>query len=161
MTAAPTPSYFESREAHKLFLPLPDEPNASVALENQIQLLTDVNKSAEGYQRIIKNLKELNEDDITAHQKWILQQKAQYFAVSLYHAKISMNKWTWDKCCDEGIQQLQHAGLTLANNAKTVARWYHQFRDNRSFKIATPKKNLSMNNKCTNGFRSLQPKRKS
>jgi hypothetical protein len=138
----PRVSYWTSTEARKLFRPLPSETTVLDALNNQIKILHSANKTAISYLDLISNLEELNETDITCHQKFVVQQKAAVLALSLHLAKQNMNAWTWERCCEEAVKQLKVAGLTQAKNARTVTEWYRQFREKRSFRIPKPKKNL-------------------
>ena len=106
--ASPRPllleTYWDSPEAKFLFRPLASESTALVAIDNQIKALRDVkNKSSNAFVTIVGNLDELNEDDITENQKWVIQQKAQILALALHLARENMNRWTWQKCCEETI----------------------------------------------------------
>ena len=60
------------------------------AINNQIKALRQVNKSANACVEILAgNLEELNEVDITQHQKWAIQQKAQYLTLQLANEKMN------------------------------------------------------------------------
>ena len=96
-------TYWDSPEAKLLFRPLASESTALVAIDNQIKALRDVNKSSNAFLTIARNLDEVNEDDVTEHQKWVIQQKAQYLALALHLARENMNGWTWQKCCEKTI----------------------------------------------------------
>ncbi len=91
-------TYWDSPEARKLFRPLTSsEPTVLAAIDNQIKALRHVNKSLNTCVDITGNLEELNEqDDISEHQKRVIQQKAQYLALLLQLAKEKMNAWTWE-----------------------------------------------------------------
>ncbi|KAI2493650.1 hypothetical protein MHU86_20903 [Fragilaria crotonensis] len=136
-------TYWDSPEAKLLFRPLASESTALDAIDNQIKALRDVNKSSNAFLTVAGNLDELNEDDVTEHQKWVIQQKAQYLALALHLARENMNGWTWQKCCEKTIGELQRQGLTLATRHETVSKWYRSFRETRTFVIPQPaKKNL-------------------
>ena len=76
--ASPRPllleTYWDSPEAKLLFRPLASESTALVASDNQIKALRDVNKSSNAFLTVAGNLDELNEDDVTENQKWVIQQ---------------------------------------------------------------------------------------
>ena len=136
-------TYWDSPEAKKLFRPLDSEPTVVAAIDNQIKALQHVNKSANACVDIIAgNLEVLDEDDITQHQKWVIQQKAQYLGLSLQLAKDEMNAWTWEKCCEHAVRQLERQGVTHATHHETVCKWYRSFRETRRFHIPRTKKNL-------------------
>jgi hypothetical protein len=125
-------------EAKLLFRPLVSEWTSIVAVDNQIKALLDVNKSSNAFLTVAGNLDELNEDDITEHQKWVVQQKAQYLAVALHLARENMNGWTWQKCCEKTIGELRRQGLTHATRHETVSKWYRSFCETRSFVTPQP-----------------------
>ena len=136
-------SYWDSPEAKKLFRPLASESTVVAAIDNQINILRLVNKSANACIDIIAgSAEERNEDDITQHQKWVVQQKAQYLALSLHLAKEKMNAWTWEKCCEHAVNQLERQGITHATHYKTVCKWYRSFRETRRFHVTQMKRNL-------------------
>ena len=136
-------TYWDSPEAKLLFRPLASESTALVAIGNQIKALRYVNKSSNAFLTVAGNLDEVNEDDVTEHQKWVIQQKAQYLALALHLARENMNGWTWQTCCEKAIDELQRQGLTLATRHETVSKWYRSFRETRTFVIPQPaKKNL-------------------
>jgi hypothetical protein len=64
-------TYWDSPEAKLLFRPLASESTALDAIDNQIKALRDVNKSSNAFLTVAGNLDELNEDDVTEHQKWV------------------------------------------------------------------------------------------
>ena len=139
----PLETYWDSPEAKLLFRPLASESTVLAAIDNQIKALRHVNKSSNAFLSVAVNLDdELNEDDVTEHQKWAEQQKAQYLALALQLARENMNAWTWQKCCEQTIGELQRQGLTLATRHETVSKWYRSFRETRRFVIPQPKKNL-------------------
>ena len=136
-------TYWDSPEAKKLFQPLASEPTVVAAIDNQINALRHVNKSANACVDIIAgNVEERNEDNITQHQKWVVQQKAQYLVLSLQLAKEKMNEWTWEICCEHAVTELERQGLTHATHHKTACKWYRSFRETRHFHIPQMKKNL-------------------
>ena len=77
LLASPRPllleTYWDSPEAKFLFRPLASESTALVAIDNQIKAFRDVNKSSNAFLTVVGNLDELNEDDITENQKWVIQ----------------------------------------------------------------------------------------
>ena len=62
--------------------------------------------------------------------------------MSLYLAKENMNKWTWQKCCENAIQHLNIAGMKHASNPWTVMEWGHKFRPKYLCKITLPTHSL-------------------
>jgi hypothetical protein len=130
--------HLRNPEAKLLFRPLVSQSTALVAIDNQIKALLDVNISSNAFLTVAGNLDELNKDDITEHQKWVIQQKAQYLALALHLARENMNGWTWQKCCEKTIDELQRQGLTLATRHETVSKWYRSFRETCSFVILQP-----------------------
>jgi hypothetical protein len=90
-------TYWDSPKARKLVRPLAlSEPTVLAAIDNKIKAIRHVNKSSNTHKDINGNFEELNEDDISEHQKWVIQQKRQYLALSLQLAKERMNaSWTW------------------------------------------------------------------
>ena len=100
LLASPRPfleTYWDSPEAKLLFRPaLVSESTALVPIDIQIKALLNVNKRSNAFlTTVARNLDELNEDDMTEHKKWVMQQKAQYLALALHLAKENMNGWTW------------------------------------------------------------------
>jgi hypothetical protein len=123
-------TYWDSPEAKKLFRPQASEPTVVAAIDNQINALRHVNKSANTWVDIIAgNVEKRNEDDITQHQIWVVQQKAQYLALYLQLAKEKMNARTWGKCCEHAVNELERKGLTHATHHKTICIWYRSFRE--------------------------------
>ena len=113
-------TYWDSPEAKLLFRPLTSESTALVAIDNQIKALRNLNKSSDAFLTVAGNLDELNEEDVTEHQKSVIQQKAHYLALALYPARENMNGWTWQKCCEKTISELQRQGLTLATHREVL-----------------------------------------
>jgi hypothetical protein len=84
------------------------------ATDNKIKAVCHVNKSSNVFLTVAGNLDELNKDNITKHQKWIIQQKAQCLALALQLARENMNAGIWQNCFEHTIGKLQRQGLTLA-----------------------------------------------
>jgi hypothetical protein len=102
LLASPRPfleTYWDSPEAKLLFRPLASASTALVAIDNQIKALRNVNKSSNAFLTVAGNLDKLNEDDVTEHQKWVIQQKAQYLALALHlvrDERVDMAKMLWE-----------------------------------------------------------------
>jgi len=122
--------YWQSPEVKKLFN-LKQGETVLEALNNQIKKLQSTNKSSSAYLNVIQNVEEVNEEDITQYQKWRIQQKAQYLALVLNLAKENMNNWTWMKCCETAVKQLEQQDCTHAKNECTVMKWYWSFQETR------------------------------
>ena len=86
------------------------------AIDEQVSILKDVNDTEIGYLGVIENIEEINDEDISNYQVWIIQQKLQYLSSSLNFAKEHMNHWTWEKCYETTIKQLKISGITHATN---------------------------------------------
>ena len=80
----PSQSYWASNEAKKLFKLLDDEQDATDAITNQMELLSDVLSDATDYWSVVIGLEK---DHDTVHQKWTIQICCQYLYCSLYYAK--------------------------------------------------------------------------
>jgi hypothetical protein len=103
-------SYWASTEAKKLFKLLDDEQDALNAITNQMELLSDVLSGAKSYWSVVVRLEK--DDDLTAHQKWIIQIHCQYLYCSLYYAKEMMSiSQKWDRCCQEAVKHLLLCGM--------------------------------------------------
>jgi hypothetical protein len=89
---------------------LDDEQDALNAITNQIELLSDVLSGAKSYLSVVVRLEK--DDDLTAHQKWIVQIHCQYLYCSLYYAKEMMSiSQKWDRCCQEAVKHLLLCGM--------------------------------------------------
>ena len=109
--AFPPPiSFWVSPEAIILFKPVGAE-TVLEALDNQIQLLSEVNKSHYGYTELIDNIKDFNMSHMNTYKIWKLCQKCTYLSLALALAKEHMNKWTWQKCCEEAVSLLSKCGI--------------------------------------------------
>jgi hypothetical protein len=128
-------------EAIILFKPVGDEAVLE-ALDNQIQLLSEVNKSHYGYTKLIDNIKDYNTSNASTYQIWKLSQKCTYLSLALTSAKEHSNKWTWQQCCEEAVLLLSKCGINQTSNARTVMEWYRQFKIKRKFTIFIQKNKL-------------------
>jgi hypothetical protein len=122
-----------------LFKPMGVEQDALDAITNQMNLLLDVLNDAKGYWCVVNGLEK--DDDLTSHQKWMIQIRCQYLYCSLYYAKdmmpISQN---WDKCCQEAVHHLLLSGIK-AGCSRSVQNWYLEFqKKNRRFDMRLPEK---------------------
>jgi len=127
-----------SLEVIILFKPVGDE-TVLEALDNQIQLLSEVNKSHYGYTELIDNIN-YNISNASTYQIWKLSRKCTYLSLALTLAKQHMNKWTWQQCCEEAVLLLSKCGIYQTSNARTVMEWYRQFKIKRKFTISIQKK---------------------
>jgi hypothetical protein len=83
--------YWVSTEAKKLFKLIKDEQDALEAINNQMEFLLGVLDNAKGFWSVVSDWE--GEDDISAHQKWMIHIKCQYLYCSLYHAKLRCQKF--------------------------------------------------------------------
>ena len=74
------------------------------AIDEQVSILKDVNDTEIGYLGVIENIKEIDDEEISNYQVWIIQQKLQYLTLSLHFANEHMNHWTREKCCKTTIK---------------------------------------------------------
>jgi len=137
----PLVSFWVSPEAIILFKPFGDE-TVLEALDNQIQLLSEVNKSHHGYTELIDNINDFSMSNASTYKIWHLCQKCTYLALALTLAKEHMNSWTWQKCCGEAVSLLSKCGINQTSNARTVMEWYRQFKTKRKFTLFIQKNKL-------------------
>ena len=137
----PFTSFWMSPEAIALFKPVDDE-SVLQAIDNQLELLEEANKSEFGYIGLVENIKEINLKDASGYQVLVIRQKCMFLSVALTLAKENMNQWTWKKCCEESVIMLNKAGVKQAKHFQTVTEWYRQFRVKRKFTMMIAKKNL-------------------
>ena len=75
----------------KLFNPLPND-STMTAIDNEIETIRQANNSSSGYLLLIQNLNHINqEDEITHHHKWNIQQKCQYIVTFSLHQLAKEN----------------------------------------------------------------------
>jgi hypothetical protein len=65
-----------------------EEVNALDAINNQMELLSNVLNDAKGYWCVVSGLEK--DDDLTAHQKFMIQTQIQLLYCSLYYAREMM-----------------------------------------------------------------------
>jgi hypothetical protein len=135
----PPISFWMSPEAIILFKPVGDE-TVLKALDNQIQLLSEVNQSHYGYPESIDNIKDYNMSHASTYQIWKLSQKCTYLSLALTLAKEHMNKWTWQQCCEEAVLLLSKCGIIQTSNARTFMEWYRQLKMKLKFTVFIQKK---------------------
>ena len=140
-TVCPNTSFWQSPEAFILFKPVENE-TVLEAVNNQIELLGEANKSDFGYTELIENIKDFNLKDLSTYQIFCLRQKCTYLALALTLAKENMNKWTWKKCCEEAITLLKKTGIKQTSNPQTIMEWYRKFRVKRRFALVIQRNRL-------------------
>jgi hypothetical protein len=112
-----------SPEAVSLFKPVDDE-SVLQAIDNQLVLLEEANKSEFGYIGLVENIKEINLKDASGYQVLVIHQKCMFLSLGLTLAKENMNQWTWKKCCEESVLMLNKAGIKQAKHFQTATEWY-------------------------------------
>jgi len=130
--------FWDSPEACTLFKPVENETVLD-AVNNQIEVLAEANKSDFGYTELIENLHEFNLADANTYQGFCLHQKCMCLSLALVLAKENMNNWTWKKCCEEAIAILKKNGMRLTKNPQTIMEWYRKFRVKRKFTMLIKK----------------------
>ena len=128
-------SYWTSSEAKKLFRASDTETDALQAINNQMDLLHSVLNDAQGFWHVVTGLE--SDDDLTAHQKWLINMKAQYLYCALAHAKMMMPLCqNWDKCCQKASDHLLLCGIVVSCRSRCIRNWYFDFvTKNRKFSI--------------------------
>ena len=114
-------SYWHSSEAKKLFHPKGNELSALDAVNNQIELLLRASSSPNGYFGVMdcggRTTEEIIEE-ISDHQRWLMQQKISILTLALTVAKKKMEELkNWDACCEEALQEGYMIGLQSTKNS--------------------------------------------
>ncbi len=135
----PFTSFWMSPEAVALFKP---DESVLQAIDNQILLLEEANKSEFGYVGLVENIKEINLKDASGYQVLAIRQKSMILILALTHVKENMGQWTWKKCCEESVNVLNKAGIKQAKHFQTVTEWYRQFRVKGKFTMVIAKNPL-------------------
>ena len=139
----PIVDYWQSKNASNLFRPTPNETDALVAINAQIEILLRANESPTSIYSVLtckhtnQSLCEDDSWDLTVHQTWSIRQKMSIILASLNIAKEKMETvQNWDECCSEALSSMKKLGVvTKITNARTVRNWYCEFREMRKFPI--------------------------
>ncbi len=97
----PLPSYWDSSEAKLIFQPNHVENDALEAINNQLKMLFETLDSSKGYLEVVScrgiELEEMDEE-MSHHQRWMVQQKILVITLALIQAKEKMESLkNWDK----------------------------------------------------------------
>jgi len=122
------PTYFESSEAKRLFSPIDLEQDASVAIQNQIKLLKDAQKTSSSYHLL---LPAHPSRVFTEYDIFIIRQKIILLSMSLNNAANYMPAKNWRQCCEMALKMAQEIGITESGCPRTIMRWYHSFKQTR------------------------------
>jgi hypothetical protein len=100
-------TYWDSSEARNLFRPTVEESNSLEAVKNQIKLLHEGLKMPTSCLYLIADFKANDNQKITKHQIWTLQQKCMAISLALLKATEMMeNVKNWDFCCKTAIAEV-------------------------------------------------------
>jgi hypothetical protein len=106
----------------------PQEGDCNIALDvvrERICTLQTVNMHPEGWRDLVNDND--SHDCMTSFEIFCVRAKSVYVRAALDFAIQEMNGWTWRKCCDEAIKQVNSQGYSLAKTARTVMRWHRIF----------------------------------
>ena len=125
-------NFFESPEALKLFNPKSDEPNAMIAVENQIAILKRAQMTSKGYHHLFP----ANAERVfTEYEVFIIRQKIVLLTLALNNAKQFMPQITWKQCCDMAVETGQSIGISVSGYSRTVMKWYAKFKVSRLLEL--------------------------
>jgi len=141
------PSYWSSKEARNIFLPIGDELDALEAIKNQIESLKDALSGPRDYLTIVDvpGSEEASAEMLSEYQSWIIIGKCQLLLSALIIASTKMPLYqNWDKICQEAIDITKKYGVPQTKNSRTLRNWYMKFREKRKIQInqASAKDNL-------------------
>ena len=141
-TLPPSPpvSYWTSPEAALLFRPLPTEEDSLVAVQNQIETLSEALESPYGLMSILHD--DLDPESISQFQMHNLNRKVNLLHTTLVVAAQEMAELqNWSLICEKAIAiGKQTMGKAALINERTLRNWYLQFREDRKFKVNIIKK---------------------
>ncbi len=111
----PLPSYWDSSEAKLIFQPNHVEKNALEAINNQLKMLVETHDSLRAYLEIEScrgmEVEEMDEE-MSDHQRWMVQQKTLVLTLALLQAKEKMESMkNWDKCRELAIKPSSMDGV--------------------------------------------------
>ena len=125
--------YWQSNEAKKLFRPLDNETDSYVAVNAQIEILSDAMETPLGLISILENGDQIDLDSISPYQIFYLKQKVTMLHIALNVAvKNMMCLQNWSACCEKAIECAKETiGKGGIKSERTIRNWYKQFRENR------------------------------
>jgi hypothetical protein len=143
--------YWDSSEAAKLFgFSYKNGDNVYERLKDRIRLLSEVQRSEDGYKRFITDIEK---KPLTTKQTFLFRKKCMYLRTAYVIAleKLGHNKHTWvNTCCKEAVEMLAYLGFDLTFDPKRVSEWNRLFRTNGKFPHP--------NNYVANGIKQPKPK---
>ena len=100
------------------------EKNALEAVNNQIKLLMVMHESPKGYVDVVSSTRmegEEIDEDMSEHQRWIVQQKIIVLTLAFIQAKDKMESLkNWDACCESAVNQARLLGMKTPKCSRTV-----------------------------------------
>jgi hypothetical protein len=125
-------TWWDSSEAKKLFLgDSSDERDVVEVLEQRIERLQQVNRTADGWRDIVDRH---DKDNLcSAFDVFIIRQRCSILCLAYINALEEMNVARWiEDCCAEACRDHSKIGIEAAGtNERTVARWNILLRGNR------------------------------
>jgi hypothetical protein len=125
-------TYWDSPEAKKLFLgDSEDERDVVEVLEQRIERLQQVNRTADGWRDIVDRH---DKDNLCSpYDVFIIRQRCSILCLAYMIALEEMNAARWmEDCCAEACRDNNKIGIeAAATNERTVARWNILLRGNR------------------------------
>ena len=115
-----------------------------------IRLLSEVQRSEDGYTRFITDIEK---KPLTTKQIFLFRKTCMYLrtAYTIALEKLGHNKHTWvNTCCKEAVEMVAYLGLDYTSDPKRVSEWNRLFRRNGKF--------CHPNNYIANGIKQPKPK---
>jgi hypothetical protein len=113
--------------------------NALEAVNNQKKLLMATQESPKEYVDVVSSTRmegEEIDEDMSEHQRWIVQQKIIVLTLALIQAEDKMESLkNWDACCESAVNQAKLLGMKTAKCSCTVRNWYQEFQKERNMKV--------------------------
>ena len=114
-----------------------DTDDCMVAVKRRMKLLSSVINEPFGYKDVVEGYDKNNE--LTCRDVLNIRKKATVL-YNAYHLAVDLlNVWTWEKCCNEAVENLEEVGIKI-HSGRTVQRWNQEFRENGLFNTSATKK---------------------
>ena len=130
-------SWWDSKEACKLFAPTSEGGDMKVVLSRRIDLLNELTHDPKKIKKYVNRAEECGLDGgdaIAVYKKILYLQKAYSIAIE------NIPKITWAQCCEQAIERLAEVNIAKISCERTLMNWNKMFRKNETF--PQPKKKI-------------------
>lgn len=128
----------EEEEFHALEQEFDDDAPGTFAdlkciVRNSADRLRSAFTTADGYRKVLSD--KWKKTPVSDRTRFQITLRSRYLVAALENALLKMPEWTWNKCCEEAIIQVNaNEGAEFITNSRSLRNWYTSFRrDNCTF----------------------------